>query len=281
VPAALNNIVGLRPTIGLVSTRGMVYNNRMFDCIPVFALTVDDAFTVLEAIAGRDIDDPVSRADADGIPLKPDFPQTFRFAIPERLEFFGDKQSAADFERAVAGLSSLGGTPCVFDFEPFHEAGQLIFESALVAERAASYGEVLDSCAQDLVPAVASILTRARRYSAVEAFQAHYRLSALRRQVASMLDGIDVVVTPTVPRPFRVSEMLADPITRNAEVGFYTYGVGPLDLCAVSVPSRLRDDGLPFGISLVARAGAEASLRALGARFEQWTGQQSGARQMQ
>jgi allophanate hydrolase len=281
VPAALNNIVGLRPTIGLVSTRGMVYNNRMFDCIPVFALTVDDAFTVLEAIAGRDMDDPVSRADADGIPLKPDFPQTFRFAIPERLEFFGDKQSATDFERAVAGLSSLGGTPCVFDFEPFHEAGQLIFESALVAERAASYGEVLDSCAQDLVPAVASILTRARRYSAVEAFQAHYRLSALRRQVASMLDGIDVVVTPTVPRPFRVSEMLADPITRNAEVGFYTYGVGPLDLCAISVPSRLRDDGLPFGISLVARAGAEASLRALGARFEQWTGQQSGARQMQ
>ena len=140
---------------------------------------------------------------------------------------------------------------------------------------------MLDNCALDLVPAVASILTRARRYSAVEAFQAHYQLSELRRQVACMLEGIDVVVTPTVPRPFRVSEMLADPITRNAEVGFYTYGVGPLDLCAISVPSRLRDDGLPFGISLVGRAGAEASLRALGTRFEQWTAQPSGARQLQ
>lgn len=281
VPAALNNIVGLRPTMGLVSTRGMVYNNRMFDCMPIFALTVDDAFTVLETIAGRDMDDPVSRVDADAIPLQASFPQHFRFAIPERLEFFGDEQSAASFEQAVAGLVNIGGSVTTFDFEPFREAGLLIFDSALVAERAASYGEVLDTCLQDLVPAVASILTRARSYTAVEAFQAQYRLTALRRQMSTMLDEIDVVVTPTVPRPFRVSEMLAEPMVRNAEVGFYTYGVGPLDLCAVSVPSRLRDDGLPFGISLVGRAGADAGLRALGVRFEAWTGQQPGVRGFQ
>lgn len=281
VPAALNNIVGLRPTMGLVSTRGMVYNNRMFDCMPVFALTVDDAFTVLEVIAGRDVVDPVSRENADSIPLQASFAQNFKFAIPERLEFFGDLQSAACFERAVAGLKSIGGSSSTFDFEAFREAGSLIFDSALVAERAASYGEVLDNCPQDLVPAVASILRRARGYTAVDAFKAQYRLSELRHEVAIMLDGVDILVTPTVPRPFRVSEMLAEPIVRNAEVGYYTYGVGPLDLCAVSVPSRLRDDGLPFGISLVGRAGAEAGLRALGSRFETWTGQQAGARRLQ
>ena len=131
------------------------------------------------------------------------------------------------------------------------------------------------------MPAVAAILARGRGYSAVDAFQAQYRLSELRREVATMLDGIDVVVTPTIPRIFRVSEMLAEPILRNAEGGYYTYGVGPLDLCAGSVPSRLRDDGLPFGISLVGRAGAEAALRALGSRFEIWTGQQPGARGLQ
>ena len=281
VPAALNNIVGLRPTMGLVSSRGMVYNNRMFDCMPVFALTIEDAFTVLEVIAGRDMNDPLSRENADTIPLQASFPQNFKFAIPEHLEFFGDQQSAACFETAVAGLKSIGGLASTFDFEPFREAGALIFDSALVAERAASYGEVLDNCPQDLVPAVAAILARGRGYSAVDAFQAQYRLSELRREVATMLDGIDVVVTPTIPRTFRVSEMLAEPILRNAEVGYYTYGVGPLDLCAVSVPSRLRDDGLPFGISLVGRAGAEAALRALGSRFEIWTGQQPGARGLQ
>lgn len=281
VPAALNNIVGLRPTVGLVSTRGMVLNNRMCDCMSIFALTVEDAFTVLEVIAGRDMDDPVSRVDADRIPLQASFPRQFRFAIPERLEFFGDMQSAACFMQAVAGLRSIGGTMTTFDFESFREAGLLIFESAFVAERAASYGEVLRTCPQDLVPAVASILTRAETYSAVDAFQAQYRLSALRQEVANRLDGVDVVVTPTVPRPFRVSEMLAEPIVRNAEVGYYTYGVGPLDLCAVSVPCLLRDDGLPFGISLVGRAGTEAGLRALGTRFEVWTGQQPGARELQ
>jgi allophanate hydrolase len=281
VPAALNNIVGLRPTIGLVSTRGMVYNNRMFDCMPVFALTVEDAFSVLEVIAGRDIEDPVSRENANTIPLQASFPQDFKFAIPKRLEFFGDKQSSACFERAVAGLKSIGGSASTFDFEPFREAGALVFDSALVAERNASYGEALDNYPQDLVPAVASILMRGRSYSAVDAFQAQYRLSELRREVAIILDGVDIIVTPTVPRPFRVSEMKAEPMVRNAEVGYYTYGVGPLDLCAVSVPSKFRDDGLPFGISLVGRAGAEAGLRALGSRFETWTGQQPGARRLQ
>lgn len=281
VPAAMNNIVGLRPSMGLVSSRGMVYNNRMFDCMPVFALTVEDAFTVLETIAGRDIDDPASRADADDIPLQVDLPRHFRFAVPARLEFFGDSQSAASFERAIAGLCSMGGTSTAFDFQPFQEAGQLVFESALVAERAASYGEVLDTCPQDLVPEVASILARACRYTAVEAFQAQYRLAALRRQVATLLKGIDVVVTPTVPRPFRVSEMLAEPMARNAEVGYYTYGVGPLDLCAISVPSPLRDDGLPFGISLVGRAGEDGRLRALGCRFEAWASLQPGAKSLQ
>jgi allophanate hydrolase len=278
VPAAMNHIVGLRPSLGRVSSRGMVYNNRLFDCMPVFALTVDDAFTVLQAIAGWDAGDPVSRGYAGCPVLQKDFPQNFRFAVPAQLEFFGDTQSAASFEQAVIGLRSIGGTPVAMDFESFLQAGKLVFESALVAERAASYGEVLDTCPGDLVPAVASILDRARGYTAVQAFEAQYHLADLRRKVAAQLDGIDVLVTPTVPRPFRVSELLAEPITRNNEVGYYTYGVGPLDLCALAVPSHLREDGLPFGISLVGRAGEDGRLRALGRRFEAWAAVQPGAK---
>ncbi|WOB07103.1 allophanate hydrolase [Piscinibacter gummiphilus] len=272
VPAAMNNIVGVRPTIGLVSSRGMVYNNRLFDCMPVFAHTVDDAFMVLEAIAGFDAHDPLSRADADGIALDAPEPARFRFAVPRRLEFFGDMQSPACFEAALLRLERIGGERCEIDFSLFHEAGALVFESALVAERSASYGEVLERLPHALVPAVESILRRARGYSAVDAFQAQYRLQALRQQAKRLLTGIDVVVTPTVARPFRVDEMLAEPIVRNAEVGHYTYGVGPLDLCALALPAAMRPDGLPFGISLVGRAGHDGALRALGRRFEAATG---------
>lgn len=277
VPAAMNNTVGLRPTVGLVSSRGMVYNNRQFDCIAVFAHGVEDAYQVLGAIAGFDALDPTSRHDADRIALDAAPVERFRFAVPGELEWFGDAQSPACFAQAVQRLQSLGGELCEIDFSLFLEAGALIFDSAFVAERAASYGEVLDRLPQALVPGVAGILRRASDYTAVDAFKAQYRLLELRHQLARQLAGIDIVVTPTVARPFRVDEMLASPIRRNAEVGHYTYGVGPLDLSALAVPAALRPDGLPFGISLVGRAGADGWLRSLGRRFEAATAISPGA----
>ena len=268
VPAAMNNIVGLRPTIGRVSGRGTVYNNRLVDCIPAVAPTVAEAFSVLAVLADSDPDDEFSRGGTLETDLHRQLPQQFRFALPDRLEYFGDVTSAALFEQAVDRLESLGGTPVPIDLSIFQEAGRMVFESALVAERTASYGEVLDTCPDQLVPAVASILERARTYTAVDAFRAQYRLTELRRAFASQFADIDVLVTPTVPRPFTVAEMLAEPLARNAEVGYYTYGVGPLDLCALALPSAIRSDGMPFGISLVGRAGDDGLLRSLGRRFE-------------
>ena len=277
VPAAMNNIVGLRPTVGLVSSRGLVYNNPQFDCIPVFAHGVEDAYQVLEALAAFDALDPTSRPDADQIALDAPPVAHFRFAIPDQLAWFGDTQSPACFAQAVQRLQALGGELCEIDFSTFIEAGALIFDSAFVAERAASYGEVLERLPDALVPPVAGILRRALQYTAVDAFRAQYRLRELQHRFASQLAGIDVVVTPTVARPFRVDELLASPIERNAEVGHYTYGVGPLDLCALALPAGLRPDGLPFGISLVGRAGADGWLRSLGRRFEAVTALPPGA----
>jgi allophanate hydrolase len=276
IPAAMNNIVGLRPSIGLVSSRGMVYNNRLFDCIPVFAPSVAEAYAVLGVIAGQDPDDPVQRSHAGAWSLAPNFPSRFRFAVPDQLEFFGDAQSERCFAAAIDLLQALGGTVETTSFAPFREAGSLVFDSALVAERAASYGEVLDECPGDLVPAVAAILQRARSYTAVDAFRAQYRMQELRRTVREQLQGIDVLVTPTVPRPIRVDEMLAEPLLRNSEVGYYAYGIGPLDLCALAVPTALRPDGLPFGISLVGRAGEDGRLHALGQRLQDRVGLRPG-----
>lgn len=277
IPAAMNNIVGLRPSIGMVSTRGMVYNNRLFDCIPIFAPTVEEARTVLDVIAGHDSQDSVVRM-GDGVPwpLEASFPARFRFAVPERLEYFGDAESARCFAHAVGHLEALGGTAVPIRFGAFLEAGNLVFESALVAERAASYGEVLDKHPGELVPAVAAILQRARGYSAVDGFKAQYRLGELRREVWAQLDGIDVLVTPTVPRPFTVLEMQAEPLLRNNQIGYYTYGVGPLNLCGLAVPAALRNDGVPFGISLVGRAGEDRRMLALGERFQSRVGLRPG-----
>ena len=273
IPAAMNNIVGLRPSVGLVSSRGLVYNNRLFDCIPIFAPTVAEAASVLRVVAGHDAEDPLSRVDGgiDGS-LETCFPAAFRFAVPDRLEFFGDLIAEHCFQVAVGRLETLGGVKTTVAYAPYVEAGSMVFESALVAERAASYGRVLEEHPDELVPAVAAILRRARAYSAVDAFQAMYRLGELRRRVRAELAGIDVLVTPTVPRAYTVSDMLAEPIERNNQVGFYTYGVGPLDLCALAVPAAIRSDGIPFGISLVGRAGEDGRLLTLGARFQAQVG---------
>ncbi|MFT3665456.1 allophanate hydrolase [Piscinibacter sp.] len=272
IPAAMNNIVGVRPSIGRVSTKGMVYNNRLFDCIPIFASTVEEAYVVLDVISGADSDEPVRpwgpgagtrNAPADGM---------FHFAIPNQLEFFGDTTSAECFAQAVARLKGLGGSCVEIDLASYHEAGRMIFESGLVAERVASYGDVLHASPQQLVPTVAAILMRARKYTAVDAFNAMYRLAELQSEFARQFQNIDVLVTPTLPRPYTVREMLEEPLVRNAEIGYYTYGVGPLDLCAVAVPSALRPDGLPFGVSIIGRSGSDDLLRDLGRRFEAATG---------
>lgn len=277
IPAAMNNIVGLRPSIGLVSSRGLVYNNRLFDCIPIFAPTVQEARTVLNVIAGEDPDDPIGRIDMGANrPRVNDISGEFRFGIPDRLEFFGDVESGRCFDRAVEYLQAIGGRAVEIPFEPFLEAGSLVFESALVAERAASYGEVLDKYPDELVPTVAAILQSARRYSAVESFQAQYRLGVLRRLAYASMEGVELLVTPTVPRSFTVDEMLADPIRLNNQLGHYTYGIGPLNLCALAIPATMRSNGVPFGISLVGRAGEDGRLLTLGARFQAHVGLRPG-----
>ncbi len=276
VPAAMNNIVGIRPTVGLVSSAGLVHNNRSLDCIPVFAGTVDDAFAVLHAIAGHDAEDPWSRTDAAEILANATFPEAFRFGIPDKLEFYGDAESKSLFDAAVARMEQIGGVVSRVDFSAFYDAGRLIFGSALIAERAANYGSVLWSAKDDLVPAVAAALESGFRYSAVDAFKAMYEIQALRTQFHRVVTGIDVLLTPTVPRPYSVEEMLAEPVERNAEVGYYTYGVGPVGFCAVAVPAALRSDGIPFGVSLVARAGEDGRVGALARRFAGATGLRPG-----
>lgn len=271
VPAACNGIVGLKPTLGLVSTQGLVYNSRFLDCVPVFAKCVADAAEILRAIAGFDPADPWSRRDADAFDLTPTAPDPgARLAVPrcDQLRFFGDAAAEAAHDANLAALQAMGFELVEIDFAPFEEAGRLVFQSALVAERLVDYGEVFANRPEGIYPAVRASIEPGLAYTARDAFEALYRMRELARAAEIALDGFAALVTPTVPTIFTIDELLAEPMARNTVMGTYTYYVNPMNLCAVSVPGVTRKDKLPSALSFVGLAGADGRISGLARRFE-------------
>ena len=260
VPAAFNNLVGLKPTRGLVSTSGVVPACRSLDCVSVFAKSCKQALSVLEAMQGYDAADPYSR---NGSPVG--FHQErLRIAVPAKLEFYGDTEYARLFEQALA---NLGGERFPVDFAPFLAAQQLLYDGPWLAERTAQMESFMQQHAGDMHPVVRDVIAGGSRYSAVDAFQAQYRLAALRRETQAVWDAADVLVVPGAPTIYTRAQMAADPVGLNARLGLYTNFVNLLDLAAITVPAGFRPDGLPFGITLIGPAFSDRALAALGARF--------------
>jgi allophanate hydrolase len=270
VPAACNGIVGLKPTIGLVSSRGLLYNSRIFDCIPIFTRYCADAYEILELIADHDAQDPFSRVDAGQIDLGASLPTARVLAVPRQaqLKFFGDERSARAFAGNLDRLRALGFSLTEVDFSPFEKAGRLVFQSAMVAERLCDYGDVITERPDAIDPSVRAAIEAGRAYTAKDAFEAFYEMKRLQRVAANALDGFAALVVPTVPTIYTIEEMLQEPMSRNTIMGTYTYFANPLDLCAVSVPGAMRDDGLPSALCFTAVAAQDGALRAIAQLFE-------------
>lgn len=273
VPAGLNNIVGLKPSKGLISARGVVPAAQSVDCVSIFAGTVGLAARVLAAAMGPDAQDPYSRQLA--LATQP-LPAAFRFGVPSQMPFFGDHAAEACFRDAIARLEALGGTPVTVEFAPLAQAAALLYESALVAERYAAIRAFFDVHEADVVEPVRSIIASGRQYSAAELCDAQTRLRALGQQAAAMWAGIDVLLVPTAPTHYTIADMLADPVALNRNLGAYTNFVNLLDYAAISVPSAVRDDGLPFGITLIGPCGSDWQLADLGQRYHHATGLKQG-----
>jgi allophanate hydrolase len=278
VPAMLNNIIGLKPSLGLISTAGVVPACRTLDCVSIFSLNVDDAMTALAAMAGPDPADPFSRDR----PLKAmhAFPQVFRLGVPRsgQLIFFGDKASEKAWEDAVARWGALGATLVECDLEPFYETARLLYEGPWVAERYLVIRDLLASAPEAIHPVTREITAAGSRLTAAETFAALYRLQTLRRIAARALDRFDALMLPTAPTAYSTAQVLANPIELNSRLGTYTNFVNLLDLCGLALPASIRPDEIPFGITLLAPAGHDAQLASLGRVFHADTGLSMGSR---
>lgn len=289
VPAAFNNIVGLKPTRGLISTKGVVPACRSLDCVSIFALTCADAYDVLAVCAGEDAGDPFSRSiktaesaegaegENKGKPLrdlralrgKKDS-NVFRFGIPqtEQLDFFGNGEAEAHFAEAVAQLQALGGTAVPVDYAPFLQVAELLYDGPWVAERLAAIEPFFQTHSYALLPVTADIIGAGAGYTAVDSFNALYKLRTLEKQIAPVWEAIDLLVLPTAGTIYTIAAVNADPVTLNSNLGIYTNFVNLLDLCALSLPNAMQMNGLPTGITLLALAFQDGWLHEIGTKFQ-------------
>jgi allophanate hydrolase len=280
VPAMLNNIVGLKPSLGLISTAGLVPACRTLDCVSVFSLVVDDAMTALAAMAGLDDADPFSRNRP--LARMTAFPANLRLGVPRNGQqiFFGDKASEKAYRDALQRWTALGATLVEFDLEPFYETARLLYEGPWVAERYVVIRDLLASSPESIHPVTREITIAGARLSAADTFSALYRLQALRKVSERAFAGIDALVLPTTPTVYSTAQVLANPVELNSRLGTYTNFVNLLDLCGLALPAAIRPDDIPFGITLLAPAGQDAHLASVGRVFHADTKLNMGGRSL-
>jgi allophanate hydrolase len=268
IPAAFNNLVGLKPTRGMLSADGVVPACRSLDCVSIFSKTPIDALEVWRIAQGPDTNDPFSRTCTQTSYAADWVRGSFRFGVPaaDQLQFFGDDHSRMLYEKAIENLEQLGGLLVTIDFTPFREAGELLYSGPWVAERFAAVGEFLKTATEGVDGVVKKIILGGEKYSAADSFRSGYRLQALKKTAEDVWKRMDVLVVPTAGTIYTRDAIASDPVQLNANLGFYTNFVNLMDLAAVAVPAGFRDDGLPFGICLIGPACSDEALLRLAAR---------------
>ena len=269
IPAGFNGVVGIKPTRGRVSTRGLVPNCPTLDCVSIFSRTIDEGMTILRVVDGFDEQDPFSRRPDDSNPEMISRPFSFGILPARDREWFGMPECAVLYESACDRLAELGGRPVEVDFTAFREAGRLLFDGPWIAERRAALASFVDNNRDALYPTTRVVLSMADNYDATSAFAAAHRLAKLRRTVDQQFSTIAMLVVPTAARPFTIEEMNADPIRLNNQLGHYSYFANLLDLCAIAVPNGTLRCGVPMGVTLLAPAWAEHRLARIASWFEE------------
>ncbi len=263
VPAAFNQLVGLKPTRGWLSTQGLLPACRTLDCVSIFAETCADAARVFAVTRGFDELDCYSRTPAVGQGAAPwSAAEEFRFGVPsaESLEFFGDEDAAACYRIAIDELEKLGGKAVEFDYKPFHRVASLLYRGPWVAERLAAIRDFLAHDPETVDPTVGGIIRGAEKLSAADVFEAAYALKELEQECGATWERVDFLLLPTAPTQYTIEQVRANPVELNSNLGYYTNFVNLLDLAAVAVPAGFKTNGLPFGVTLIGKAFTDEAL---------------------
>jgi allophanate hydrolase len=264
VPAAFNGLVGLKPTRGLLSTRGVVPACASLDCVSVFAADAGGAAIVLDVAAAADPLDPWSRLEQPfgasrrgrlGVP---------RPGMVEQQEPEAELAWSHALERAQELWELVE-----IDVEPLLAAAPLLYDS-WIAERTADLAAQITAEPDGLDPTVASIVLSGNSLTATDVFDAAHRLQQLKLAAAPIWEQIDALLMPTTALHPTHAEVDAEPVATNTSLGRYTNFVNLMDLCALALPGPKRSDGLPFGVTVHAPAGHDRRLLELGAT---WTGE--------
>ncbi len=269
VPAAFNNIVGHKPTLGWLSATGVVPACRSLDTISIFALTAPDAERVTSVAAAFDAGDAYSRS-MEGHGFDFGTARNVRVGIPcaAQLQFFGNVEAERLYEESVARVASLGGECVEIDLQSFLDTARLLYEGPWVAERYAAIRDFFDTKPEVLLPVIREIIDGAKRWSAADAYAYGYQLKAARRACDAVWRAVDCVLTPTAGTMYTIAEMEADPIRLNANLGYYTNFMNLLDYAATAIPAGFQADGLPFGITVFAPAHQDGPLLHLAAKLQ-------------
>lgn len=268
VPAGFNNIVGLKPTRGLLSCSGVVPACKSLDCVSIFSQTIAEAEYLFDIVNAYDTNDSYARNDRQLLDTSIAGTTQMRFGVPkpEQLKFFGDPEGKALFTQAIATLQTLGEVVEI-DFQPFLEAAALLYDGPWIAERYAGIRAFIENHPEQLHPVIMEVLAGAKNKNAIAAFDALHHLQQLKRETATLLQGLSCIVVPTAPRIYRIDEVLADPIRLNSNLGYYTNYMNLLDLSALAIPAGFYRNQLPFGITLFSNALADARLLAIAKRL--------------
>jgi allophanate hydrolase len=268
VPAAFNNLVGLKPSKGVLSTSGVVPACRSLDCVSIFAKTTEDTQKVFDIAASFDELDPYSRP----MPvMEKTLPSSFRFAIPkeEQLKFFGDIEAQVLYRKAVKTFEEMGGTAVEIDFSPMLEAANLLYYGPWVTERYVAVKEMIETKPESFIEVTRTIIESGKTKSAEDYFNAEYKIKGYKRQADLLMKDIDFALTPTTGTIYTVDEVNADPIQLNTNLGYYTNFMNLLDFSAYAVPAGFRKNGLPFGVTLFADAFEDRKLLQIGESYIQ------------
>jgi allophanate hydrolase len=268
VPAMLNNIVGLKPSLGLIPNTGVVPACRTLDCVSIFSLTVADAWSVLRVVAGFDANDPFSRNISLQSPASSFEGVRLGVLTPKDRDFFGDAGTAQAYDIALARARGLGAVLVEFDFALFAETARLLYDGPWLAERWSVIEELARRDPHAIHPITRAIIEPGASLSAVEAFRAFYRLAELRAQIQPIWSGIDALCLPTAPSVYDVTQVETDNVRLNSRLGTYTNFVNLLDLCGIAVPAIITAERKPYGVTFLAPSGRDGFLAGSAQRFE-------------